>query len=88
MCDTSKKIVIVGAGIAGVSAVQLLHAEGFKNVTVLEAKSYIGGRICTQPYGKRCVIMCCVLCDFTTVLQLYQIVTILVFYICHNPLLS
>ncbi|KAK6183040.1 hypothetical protein SNE40_010592 [Patella caerulea] len=46
------KIVIVGAGIAGLSAAKHLHDAGFNNVTILEATSRIGGRIHTIPFGK------------------------------------
>ncbi|XP_055340214.1 peroxisomal N(1)-acetyl-spermine/spermidine oxidase-like [Paramacrobiotus metropolitanus] len=44
----SPKIVIVGAGAAGMAAVQRLLEAGFNNVMVLEAQSYVGGRICSQ----------------------------------------
>lgn len=41
---TDKKIVIIGAGISGLTAAYLLHKEGF-NVTVLEQKEIVGGSI-------------------------------------------
>ena len=39
----NKKIIIVGAGIAGLTAAKLLDESGF-DVTILEAKAWIGGR--------------------------------------------
>ena len=50
--DASKKIIIIGAGISGCSALHDLYSHGFRNVELLEAKSSIGGRICTQNFGK------------------------------------
>ncbi len=40
----SKKVVIIGSGIGGLSAAALLAKEGF-DVTVLEKNAYFGGRI-------------------------------------------
>ena len=54
MCDAANmlkvkhKAVIVGAGIAGLSAAQVLCQSGLVDVTVLEAKSKAGGRIQTH----------------------------------------
>ena len=39
---SDKKIVIIGAGISGLTAAYLLNKEGF-NVTVLEQKDFVGG---------------------------------------------
>lgn len=50
------KIVIVGAGAAGIAAATKLHKHGFKNVKVLEAKNRIGGRIHTVPFCKNNLI--------------------------------
>jgi monoamine oxidase len=44
---SNKKIVVVGAGIAGLSAARALYSRGF-NVTVLEGRGRIGGRIWTD----------------------------------------
>ncbi len=41
-------VVIVGAGLAGLSAAYFLEKEGIKDVTVLEARNRIGGRILTE----------------------------------------
>ncbi|KAG1667509.1 Peroxisomal N(1)-acetyl-spermine/spermidine oxidase [Nymphon striatum] len=47
---TNKQIVIIGAGISGLFSAYLLHQAGFKNVTVLEGRNRVGGRIRTVPY--------------------------------------
>lgn len=41
------KILILGAGMAGLSAARALHDSGLFEVTVLEARQRLGGRICT-----------------------------------------
>ncbi|MBT3316090.1 MAG: FAD-dependent oxidoreductase [Anaerolineae bacterium] len=45
--DGDEKIIVVGAGIAGLSAAQTLQKWGYK-VVVLEARSRVGGRIWTS----------------------------------------
>ncbi|ESO86197.1 hypothetical protein LOTGIDRAFT_64197, partial [Lottia gigantea] len=45
-------IVIVGAGIAGLSAAQRLQRNGFRKITILEASDRVGGRIQTIQYGQ------------------------------------
>lgn len=47
MLDKSKKIVIVGAGIAGLKAASYLYAQGFTNLEILEARDRVGGRLYT-----------------------------------------
>ena len=44
-----KKVVVVGAGFAGISAARTLLAEARTpiDVVVLEANSRVGGRACT-----------------------------------------
>ncbi|MFK7904595.1 MAG: flavin monoamine oxidase family protein [Chitinophagales bacterium] len=46
----AEKIIVIGAGIAGLTAAKLLHESGFE-VMVLEAKNRIGGRTHTVSLG-------------------------------------
>ena len=41
----SRQILIVGAGIAGITMAWLLYRRGFTNIQILEAESRIGGKI-------------------------------------------
>ena len=50
----SPKIVIIGGGIAGISAAQQLLVAGLTDVILLEAKDRLGGRIETIQYGEFC----------------------------------
>jgi len=47
--NSKKKIVVCGAGIAGIAAANRLKSFGY-NVVVLEARSRLGGRICTKKF--------------------------------------
>ncbi len=49
------RIVIVGAGAAGISALSRLLENGYTNVTLLEAQDYMGGRVKTIPFGSNVV---------------------------------
>ncbi|XP_035903666.1 amine oxidase family member 1-like [Anopheles stephensi] len=49
------RIVIIGAGAAGVAAATRLIERGYKNVKILEAENRIGGRIHTVPFGANVV---------------------------------
>ena len=39
------KVLILGAGVAGISAARTLHENGIENFLVLEGQDYIGGRV-------------------------------------------
>lgn len=52
-----KRIVIVGAGAAGIAAATKLISHGFSNVIILEAENRIGGRINTIPFANNTVDM-------------------------------
>lgn len=45
------KVVIIGAGIAGLTAAQHLVQSGMRNLTVIEASERYGGRIFTKQFG-------------------------------------
>lgn len=45
------KIVIVGAGVAGISAASKLVKNGLRDIFVLEAENRIGGRVYSVPFG-------------------------------------
>ncbi|KAJ6636277.1 Protein anon-37Cs, partial [Pseudolycoriella hygida] len=46
------KIIIVGAGAAGISSAAKVLENGFNDVTILEAQDRIGGRVNSIPFGK------------------------------------
>ena len=45
------KVVIIGAGIAGIAAAEYLSKNGFNDFKILEASDRVGGRIWTQEIG-------------------------------------
>ena len=46
-----RKVLILGAGIAGISAAKTLKKKGIEDFLVLEAQDYIGGRIKSIPFA-------------------------------------
>ncbi|XP_034936722.1 uncharacterized protein [Chelonus insularis] len=53
--DREPRILIIGAGAAGISAACHLIKNNFQNVTILEAKDRIGGRIFTKKFADNVV---------------------------------
>lgn len=52
---SNAKVVIVGAGAAGIACATRLLAAGFSKVLVLEAEDHIGGRVHSIPFGRAMV---------------------------------
>lgn len=50
---SQEKIVIIGAGLSGISAASKLLEHGYTNITILEAENRIGGRIWTEFDGDK-----------------------------------
>lgn len=46
------RVVVVGAGFAGVAAAAVLREGGVEDVVVLEAQERAGGRVKTVTFGK------------------------------------
>lgn len=46
-----KKVVVIGAGAAGIAAATKLISNGFRNIVVLEGQDRIGGRIQSIPHN-------------------------------------
>ncbi|KAL3917469.1 MAG: hypothetical protein SGILL_004699 [Bacillariaceae sp.] len=51
MANKDSNVVIIGAGFAGLSAAKALTNAGWKNVKILEARDYVGGRTVTVDVG-------------------------------------
>uniref|UniRef100_A0A1Y1K1Z4 Amine oxidase domain-containing protein n=1 Tax=Photinus pyralis TaxID=7054 RepID=A0A1Y1K1Z4_PHOPY len=51
MPSCGPRVVIVGAGVAGIAAASRLIENGFANCIILEAEDRVGGRICTRRLG-------------------------------------
>lgn len=50
-------VLVIGAGAAGMAAATRLMANGFTDVTILEAEYRYGGRVHTIPFGAGVVDM-------------------------------
>lgn len=46
-----KKVLILGAGSAGITAAKTLYDKGIQDFLVLEAQDYIGGRMKQVPFA-------------------------------------
>ena len=46
-----KKVLILGAGAAGITAAKTLHDKGISDFLVLEGQDYIGGRMKQSPFA-------------------------------------
>lgn len=53
------RIVVIGAGLAGLAATKTLLENGFTNVTVLEASDRIGGRVQSIQHGENNSLVIC-----------------------------
>lgn len=53
--STGPRIVIIGAGVSGISCAVRLLNYGFQNVLLLEAEPRIGGRVHTIPFGENVI---------------------------------
>ena len=51
------KVVIIGAGMAGLAAAAHLEQNGLKDYLILEARDTIGGRFFIQNHGKHTLHM-------------------------------
>lgn len=45
------RIIVIGAGISGIGAANMLCQEGFNDIVVIEATDRIGGRIWSLELG-------------------------------------
>lgn len=45
--ERKARVVIIGAGLAGLATAQRLHESGVREVIVLDAQSRVGGRVHT-----------------------------------------
>lgn len=46
------RVIIIGAGIAGLAAADKLIEDGITNFKILEARHVAGGRLCSMPYDE------------------------------------
>lgn len=47
----SPTVIVVGAGMSGISAAKTLSDAGIKNILILEATNRIGGRMCKTNFA-------------------------------------
>ena len=50
LINSRKKILILGAGISGIACARALKDRGYENITILEARNRVGGRIDSLSY--------------------------------------
>lgn len=63
--DVSKhKVIIIGAGIAGLAAATHLSQHNMNDFIVLEAQNRIGGRICSSKISMN-IYYCCLIYVYT-----------------------
>ena len=53
----TKSVIIIGAGIAGLSAAEILTTSGYESVTILEARNRIGGRVYVREHDENTIHM-------------------------------
>jgi monoamine oxidase len=56
LASVNSRVVIVGGGVAGLSAALRLKERNFKNVVILEGSDRLGGRINTVAYSKTLIL--------------------------------
>ena len=53
--ESKKKVLILGAGVTGITAAKTLHDKGIDDFLVLEGQDYIGGRLKNVPFAGQTV---------------------------------
>ena len=52
-CEAAEyDVIILGAGLSGITAAKHLHENGIKSFVVLEAQDYVGGRLKNTKLGE------------------------------------
>lgn len=51
------RVIVIGAGISGISCATKLIENGFRNIRILEAENRLGGRVHTVPFASSVVDM-------------------------------
>lgn len=77
------RIVVIGAGLAGLAATKFLLENGFTDVTVLEASDHIGGRVKSVHHGQR--MLSCFFCFFFTLYFSGDSIKAMTHWLCENP---